>query len=323
MSSVRIWCCQLSANWSPWWLWSQGCWRSPPSTCISTTAAPSGSKLRRVCSAGAGWRAGREGAGGWWGWGGWLQHPLSTPTGIGHDFRRPLAQLREVHLRRFNLRRSALELFFIDQANYFLNFPCKTGGAAASSPSQAPRPQPSLIPPHTQVRNQVYSWLLRLRPPTQGYLSSRSPQEMLRASGLTQVRALEGGGLVRSGPRHWGECLQPTGSPHILATQKWVQREISNFEYLMQLNTIAGRTYNDLSQYPVVRACSPSTHPLLRQRWSTQVWVLTVGQALSSVLGRCYLRLGLCSQISSPCPVSPTHTQPHSLPLLASVLEGS
>ncbi|NWR42636.1 NBEL2 protein, partial [Regulus satrapa] len=33
--------------------------------------------------------------------------------------------------------------------------------------------------------------------------------------------------------------------------QKWVLREISNFEYLMQLNTIAGRTYNDLSQYPV------------------------------------------------------------------------
>lgn len=31
-----------------------------------------------------------------------------------------------------------------------------------------------------------------------------------------------------------------------------MNREISNFEYLMQLNTIAGRTYNDLSQYPVV-----------------------------------------------------------------------
>ncbi|XP_039084272.1 neurobeachin-like protein 2 isoform X2 [Hyaena hyaena] len=143
---------------------------------------------------------------------------VETEEGIGHDFRRPLAQLREVHLRRFNLRRSALELFFIDQANYFLNFPCKVGGPTASSPWHAPRPQPCLTPPHTQVRNQVYSWLLRLRPPAQGYLSSRSPQEMLRASGLTQ---------------------------------KWVQREISNFEYLMQLNTIAGRTYNDLSQYPV------------------------------------------------------------------------
>jgi hypothetical protein len=32
-------------------------------------------------------------------------------------------------------------------------------------------------------------------------------------------------------------------------TQKWQRREISNFEYLMYLNTIAGRTYNDLNQY--------------------------------------------------------------------------
>uniref|UniRef100_A0A5F8HHG4 Neurobeachin-like protein 2 n=1 Tax=Monodelphis domestica TaxID=13616 RepID=A0A5F8HHG4_MONDO len=116
-----------------------------------------------------------------------------TEEGIGYDFRRPLSQLREVHLRRYNLRRSALELFFTDQANYFLNFPRK-------------------------VRNKVYSCILGLRPPSQGYYGSHSPQEMLRASGLTQ---------------------------------KWVHREISNFEYLMQLNTIAGRTYNDLSQYPV------------------------------------------------------------------------
>ena len=34
-------------------------------------------------------------------------------------------------------------------------------------------------------------------------------------------------------------------------TQKWQRREISNFEYLMFLNTIAGRTYSDLNQYPV------------------------------------------------------------------------
>lgn len=123
---------------------------------------------------------------------GWSQRllipALGCSVGIGHDFRRPLAQLREVHLRRFNLRRSALELFFIDQSNYFLNFPHKVAGPSASSPCQAPRPQLYQIPPHTQVRNQVFSLLLRLRPPSQGYLSSRSPQEMLRASGLTQVR---------------------------------------------------------------------------------------------------------------------------------------
>ncbi|XP_006893098.1 PREDICTED: LOW QUALITY PROTEIN: neurobeachin-like protein 2 [Elephantulus edwardii] len=151
---------------------------------------------------------------------------VETEEGIGHDFRRPLAHLREVHLRRFNLRRSALELFFIDQANFFLNFPGKVGrpqppslsGPQSPSTTAQPQPCPVLLYPTPQVRNQVYSCLLRLRPPTQGYLGSRSPQEMLRASGLTQ---------------------------------KWVQREISNFEYLMQLNTIAGRTYNDLSQYPV------------------------------------------------------------------------
>uniref|UniRef100_A0A8D2Q5N4 Neurobeachin-like protein 2 n=1 Tax=Varanus komodoensis TaxID=61221 RepID=A0A8D2Q5N4_VARKO len=116
-----------------------------------------------------------------------------TEEGIGYDFKRPLSQLRELHLCRYNLRRSALEFFFIDQANYFLNF-------------------------KKMVRNKVYSSILSLRPPNQIYFASRSPQELLKASGLTQ---------------------------------KWVQREISNFEYLMQLNTIAGRTYNDLSQYPV------------------------------------------------------------------------
>ena len=34
-------------------------------------------------------------------------------------------------------------------------------------------------------------------------------------------------------------------------TKRWQSRQISNFEYLMRLNTIAGRTYNDLTQYPV------------------------------------------------------------------------
>ncbi|KAL8183864.1 UNVERIFIED_CONTAM: Neurobeachin-like protein 1 [Gekko kuhli] len=77
--------------------------------------------------------------------------------GVGFDFKWPLSQIREVHLRRYNLRRSALEIFFIDQTNYFLNF----------------------------------------------------------------------------------------------KKEKWVNREISNFDYLIQLNTMAGRTYNDLAQYPV------------------------------------------------------------------------
>ncbi|KAJ5992482.1 hypothetical protein N7451_008206 [Penicillium sp. IBT 35674x] len=39
--------------------------------------------------------------------------------------------------------------------------------------------------------------------------------------------------------------------PSSPATRKWVRGEISNFHYLMLINTLAGRTFNDLTQYPV------------------------------------------------------------------------
>ncbi|XP_038973687.1 BEACH domain-containing protein C2-like isoform X2 [Phoenix dactylifera] len=33
--------------------------------------------------------------------------------------------------------------------------------------------------------------------------------------------------------------------------ERWARWEISNFDYLMELNTLAGRSYNDITQYPV------------------------------------------------------------------------
>ncbi|POI31632.1 hypothetical protein CIB84_004617, partial [Bambusicola thoracicus] len=116
---------------------------------------------------------------------------IEKEEGIGFDFKWHLSQIREIHLRRYNLRRSALEIFLTDQTNYFLNF-------------------------NKEVRNKVYSRILSLRSPN--ISGTRSPQELFKASGLMQ---------------------------------KWVNREISNFDYLIQLNTMAGRTYNDLAQYPV------------------------------------------------------------------------
>lgn len=67
--------------------------------------------------------------------------------------------------------------------------------------------------------NSVYSSILRLRPPSLNRVGIREPARMLKESGLTG---------------------------------RWQKGEISNFYYLMQLNTISGRTYNDLNQYPVV-----------------------------------------------------------------------
>lgn len=35
-------------------------------------------------------------------------------------------------------------------------------------------------------------------------------------------------------------------------TKRWANREISNLEYLMHLNVLGGRSFKDLSQYPVM-----------------------------------------------------------------------
>eukprot|EP01105_Mastigella_eilhardi_P025380 TRINITY_DN68_c0_g1_i2.p1 TRINITY_DN68_c0_g1~~TRINITY_DN68_c0_g1_i2.p1 ORF type:complete len:2854 (-),score=674.35 TRINITY_DN68_c0_g1_i2:50-7438(-) len=102
--------------------------------------------------------------------------------------------IREVHLRRYLLRNSALEIFFVDQTNVFLNFP--------------------------QRRNKaIYNKIVDIiKPAKLAYSDSRSPTEILKSSGLTK---------------------------------QWQLRQLSNFDYLMQLNTIAGRSYNDITQYPV------------------------------------------------------------------------
>ncbi|KAI4877629.1 hypothetical protein NFI96_022988 [Prochilodus magdalenae] len=45
--------------------------------------------------------------------------------------------------------------------------------------------------------------------------------------------------------------VRRTAAPEKTALTKWQKGEMSNFEYLMHLNTLAGRTYNDMMQYPV------------------------------------------------------------------------
>ena len=44
--------------------------------------------------------------------------------------------------------------------------------------------------------------------------------------------------------------LEPVSIPPNFSCS-WNQGEITNFEYLMELNKLAGRTFNDLMQYPV------------------------------------------------------------------------
>ena len=47
---------------------------------------------------------------------------LSAAVGTNVDFKIRLDQLRDIRSRRYNMQRTAIELFLVDQTNYFLNF---------------------------------------------------------------------------------------------------------------------------------------------------------------------------------------------------------
>lgn len=126
----------------------------------------------------------------------------------------PLIEIRALHYRRYQLRQNALELFFEDQNSSFFHFPTKDD------------------------RNAVHRHL------------------------ATYSRALRKG-RQQGRPRKEDELLsfnypfsesRPTGADILRRsslTQLWKLRKISNFDYLMHLNALAGRTYKDLTQYPV------------------------------------------------------------------------
>lgn len=49
----------------------------------------------------------------------------------------------------------------------------------------------------------------------------------------------------------WGTVVWSEAFEANRLLKAWQRRRISNFEYLMGLNTLAGRSFNDLCQYPV------------------------------------------------------------------------
>lgn len=66
-------------------------------------------------------------------------------------------------------------------------------------------------------RKEVFATLVKYIPPS-SLAESRSPEQVLRSSDMTK---------------------------------RWQMRQVSNFEYLMYMNTLGGRSFNDISQYPV------------------------------------------------------------------------
>jgi beige protein homolog 1 len=125
-----------------------------------------------------------------------------------------------VSKRRFLFRDVALELFFADGRSYLLTVMSPTTRNELHSTISAKAPQ--YISGATSL---ITENLWRFE-------SLRSPEEEPKTLGTKFANVF---GQVASTP----------------ATRKWQKGEISNFHYLMLVNTMAGRTYNDLTQYPV------------------------------------------------------------------------
>ena len=89
-----------------------------------------------------------------------------------------------------------------------------------------------VVLPTQALRDEVYAELLRLSP------HARAVTTSIRGTGLA---ALTGGDVYVQQLKH---MLRE-------GTASWQDGQMTNFEYLMLLNTLAGRSYNDLTQYPV------------------------------------------------------------------------
>ncbi|KAI0191931.1 beige/BEACH domain-containing protein [Astrocystis sublimbata] len=125
-----------------------------------------------------------------------------------------------VSKRRFLFRDVAIEIFFTDGRSYLFTTKDST------------------------VRDEVFQRLASKTPHTAGPNSLPNPEDAWRLESLKmfeetpQTFGSKFGNIFNSSP--WNPIMR-----------RWQRGEISNFHYLMLVNTMAGRTFNDLTQYPV------------------------------------------------------------------------
>ncbi|TVY17587.1 Beige protein 1-like, partial [Lachnellula arida] len=122
--------------------------------------------------------------------------------------------------RRFLFRDVAIEVFFTDGRSYLLT---------AISPI---------------IRDDLYSKLTYKAPHSTGSSNLPNPEDGWRLEALK---------VSEEAPASFGSKFGSifNSSAWNPAMRRWAKGEISNFHYLMLVNTMAGRTFNDLTQYPV------------------------------------------------------------------------
>jgi hypothetical protein len=123
--------------------------------------------------------------------------------------------------RRFLFRDVAVEVFFTDGRSYLL-----------TAISQV-------------LRDDLYSKLSSKTPHTSGATPLPNPEDGWRLEALKVADEVP---ATSFGSKFGSIFNSSAWNP---AMRRWAKGEISNFHYLMLVNTMAGRTFNDLTQYPV------------------------------------------------------------------------
>jgi hypothetical protein len=130
------------------------------------------------------------------------------------------SEVISISKRRFLHRDVAIEVFFDDGRSYLLT--AISAQARNDIHSRVLQRASHVMNPEKLVNSEI-AWRLD---------SLRNPEEAPQTLGSRFASAF---GSASSHP----------------VTRKWLKGEISNFHYLMFVNTLAGRTFNDLTQYPV------------------------------------------------------------------------
>ncbi|KAL5404766.1 hypothetical protein PMIN03_008902 [Paraphaeosphaeria minitans] len=130
------------------------------------------------------------------------------------------SEVISISKRRFLHRDVAIEVFFDDGRSYLLT--------AMSN----------------VVRNDIHSRLMQRAPHVAKPDLLVNPELSWR---LDSLRNPEEAPQTLSS--RWASAFSTVSSHPV--TRRWMKGELSNYHYLMFVNTLAGRTFNDLTQYPV------------------------------------------------------------------------
>ncbi len=151
---------------------------------------------------------------------------------LGHDSRRwSYSEIVDLQQKRYLLQNIAIELFSADGRNELLSFATR------------------------KDKNDAWKQLNRAWTSQKARLSVDEAPVAL-APGTAAAAAAAAAASASAGAGGWRKMSMMVLGPGSVSlednmTHRWRHGDVSNFEYLMFLNGCAGRSYNDLTQYPV------------------------------------------------------------------------